>query len=350
MDQLTIDSNVNISGMAQLLNTNNVKTGFDIQRLESQITNSSSQVEKEDMCKKHHDELEDIMNSFAKGSYMSKPDTFESITGGNNITGDTGGFDISDTMDVTPADRSFVRNVGRNQPSIQPQSKEEITWGVRPNYNSQSLVSDPKYINMTAEEQRQRIIQGAMDDMTTSETGVYDFDKQKEDDDKARKLETIISLREILKQDKVDLSCIPDVDITNTLSEIDSVLRMLVMKNDRKRYCTFAEDFIMLFAHGVEYAFDGKREYFGKTPNMLGWHKSVRTKLRRMRHDTSTIVSNVMREYELGALTRIGLELLPSAILYSSKKKTERADNINNSEVTEDEFDDGINTMRDNMM
>jgi hypothetical protein len=54
-------------------------------------------------------------------------------------------------------------------------------------------------------------------------------------------------------------------------------------------------------------------------PNLTGWHKQVNAKLKRMERDTGEVVSTMMRDYKIGSALRIGLELVPNAILYSRR-------------------------------
>jgi hypothetical protein len=62
-----------------------------------------------------------------------------------------------------------------------------------------------------------------------------------------------------------------------------------------------------------------------------------------MRYDTSTFVSEVMQDYNLGHGTRILFELLPSLFLYSKMKKSQYADNL----ITSDEMNSAIDRIRD---
>jgi hypothetical protein len=200
---------------------------------------------------------------------------------------------------------------------------------------------------MTMEEKRQRVIGDVFNDMggggEDESNAILSIEREKEEDEKATKLEHILFLRETLEEEGENLKRIPNVDHTNSLEEIDNVLRLLTLKNDRKRCCTFAEECVLLGAHGVEYLFNGKKSYFGVKPDMVDWHKTVAVKLRRMRHDTSNVVSNIMQKYNLGSGTRIFLELIPSMFLYSKMRKSQHRDNI----VSEDEFNQGINHIRD---
>jgi hypothetical protein len=109
------------------------------------------------------------------------------------------------------------------------------------------------------------------------------------------------------------------------------VLRVLRLKNDRLRYQSFAEEGILAGSSVLEWMFDGKKSYVGKKPDLTGWSATVNMKLRRMRYDTSSFVSDIMQDNNLGPGTRILLELVPSLLLYSKMNKS-HSDNIMSSD------------------
>lgn len=148
------------------------------------------------------------------------------------------------------------------------------------------------------------------------------FENEKREDIKDQMLEEIDSLRYTLREEEVDLTRVPEVGRHSTFDEVDSVLRILRHKNDRIRYCSFAEEFFLIGAYGLEELFDGKRLWLGKyKPDLTGWHNHVNVKLRRMRHDTSTLVSGVMHDFNIGPGMRLLLELVPNFLMYSKMKK-----------------------------
>ena len=91
----------------------------------------------------------------------------------------------------------------------------------------------------------------------------------------------------------------------------------------------------------------GERYYFGITGrDLTNWHNTVRSKLLKMRYETSTIVAGVMHEYNIGAPARVGLELIPSAFLHSRMRKEQHGkagfsnDQMSDSFAALREFDD----------
>lgn len=301
MSNNMIDDPTNILGISYLINTTGAQSGFDFHELEEQIT--GSQKPKQNIAESFENEL--------VGLYDEQPVVNTNI---DNILNSINETSITQTVAA-------------------PQQKFEFP-------------SDPNLAFMTNEQKRQNIIGDVFNDIN-EEYGnqpSFSIEKEKEEDEKSRKLEGIESLREILEDEGENLSRIPNVTITNSMEEIDNVYKMLNLKNDRKRCCTFAEEGILLAAHGVEHFFDGKKSYLGRKPDMTDWHKSVQTKLRRMRHDTSNVVSQVIQRAGLGSLTRILLEIFPSMILYSKMRKSQNKDNLI---ISDDEYNNAINKLND---
>ena len=118
---------------------------------------------------------------------------------------------------------------------------------------------------------------------------------------------------------------------------------MLRMKYIRRRYNHFGHELILAGAYGLGYIFDGKRKVGPYQPDLNGWHNEVRTKLRRMRYETATIVSDIVREYNIGPFSRLLLELVPSAVIYSNLRHSQHGQN----NYTVDQMSDAINELRD---
>lgn len=173
-------------------------------------------------------------------------------------------------------------------------------------------------------------------------TGI-NVEREHEEETKTMILEDIDELLQELEDDEVDVSNIPKVDQDSPLSDVKNVQKILRMKYDRRRYNTFGTEFILAGVHGLEYLFDGKRKWGPYQPDLTNWHNTVRTKLRRMRYETSMIVSDVMHQYNVGPVTRVLLELVPSAFLHSRMRK----DQHGKSGYTPDQMSDAYNALRE---
>jgi len=196
--------------------------------------------------------------------------------------------------------------------------------------------TDPQLNSMTAEQTKQSHISHVMQNIETVEMG--EIDKEREEDDKANLLEQIATLRSTLDDDGIDISRIEQVDHSSSSDQIKLIYKALRLKNDSNRYRSFAEELILAGAHGLEYLFDGQKEWFGKKPDLVGWPDTVKVKLRRMRYETTTFVKEIMQEYNISPGVRIALELIPSMFLYTRTRKIQQNDNI----VTDEQFKGAI--------
>lgn len=151
--------------------------------------------------------------------------------------------------------------------------------------------------------------------------GAEGLNKEAEDDDKILLLEDIDELIAELESMHVDVSRIPRPTKENSYEDIKTVHTILRRKYDRRRCTSFSSDMIMTGAHFLEYIFNGERKFGPFQPDLRGWSNTVRPKLRWMRYETSTIISNIMQDYHVGPVGRVLLELGPSAFLYSYMRK-----------------------------
>ena len=203
-----------------------------------------------------------------------------------------------------------------------------------PYYNDNQLNS------MTQEQTKQERISKVLDGIDDRELE-FNIEKEKEDDDKASLFEQIDMLKITLEDDGIDISGVPNVNKNSNIKDVQNVYKILRLKNDRNRYCSFAEELILAGAYGLEYFFDGNKEWFGRKPDLIGWPDTVKVKLRRMRYETSTFVQEVMQEYNMSSGVRLALELLPSMFLYSRNRRISQNDNL----VSDSEYKNAINNL-----
>lgn len=185
--------------------------------------------------------------------------------------------------------------------------------------------NDPEKQKFTKDQIRQRNIKKFMTKIDTSEEDKSEddmFRQVEEEDEKQRFLNQIESLRAMLGEDDVDISHIPLVNDKSDLKDVKNSYKMLLTKNDTRRCSSMAEEGILMMAYALEDIFDGKRVLFGRfRPNLVGWNTTASVKLRRMRFETANVVSHVMQSYGVGDIGRIGLELIPSMVIYSKRKQ-----------------------------
>lgn len=153
----------------------------------------------------------------------------------------------------------------------------------------------------------------------------YDMADENTSDMKLTLLEKIDNLREELEDDGVSIEKIPKVDFNSQLSEVEYVAKLLMLKANRNRYSNMGEEFILAFSSILETLFNGKRQFFGVAPNLTNCSDIVKVKLRRVKNETSQIVSNVVDKYEISPLTTVMIELLPSIFLHSRRRSLQAA-------------------------
>jgi hypothetical protein len=196
-----------------------------------------------------------------------------------------------------------------------------------PNYRSGRDVSRNQYLDEAL-----RTYAGTHSDVN--------IEREREEDTKATLLEDIDELLGELERDEVDLSRIPSVNQDSPIALVKKVHKILRMKYDRRRCNSLGKEVILAGAQGLEYICDGKRKIGPFQPDLTGWHNTVRSKLSRMRYETSTIVAGLMQEYNIGPTTRVLMELIPSMILYSHMRKEQHGKSNYSPDQMSEAFDD----------
>lgn len=219
--------------------------------------------------------------------------------------------------------------------AIRPQPPQNRN--IRPNGSGGSGgpgVSEPPGYSM-----KEHDINEALRAYSGYETNI-DMERENEEEMKSILLEDIDELRSELEADQIDLRRIPEVNHDSEIDDIKKIHKILQRKYDRRRYNNFGNEMILAAAQGLEYAFDGKRRWGPYSPDLTGWHNTIRPKLRRMRYETSTIVSGIMQEYNIGPTTRVLMELVPSAFLYSRMRKEQHGQMNYSPDQMSEAYDD----------
>ena len=102
-------------------------------------------------------------------------------------------------------------------------------------------------------------------------------------DQKASKIEQIASIKMALAEEGIDTAMIATPLMSSSMEEIDSTLNLLLMKNNRYRYSSLAEEVISAGAEILESVFDGSRKVpvLGWSPDYTGYSSTVNVKLHR---------------------------------------------------------------------
>ncbi len=308
-----------LSGISSILNQDNIKSGIDLKDLETKMKATGMAVNNTniDLGQQYLKELE--VSAAQIGITMKdlqpQSDIFSDLDAFNSGASDTPKH--SSSVDPPPK-------------YSDPPSSSSYTSSSSSSYTSSSTPDDTEedakryygssLSDRTAEQSRREHIDSVM---TPAHRG-FSFETEKKEDEKNVMLAEIDNLISLLEEDDVDLSRIPKVDRSSEFSEVESVLKILRHKNDNARYCSFAEEFLIFGAIGLEELFNGERSWMGYKPDLSGWSNHVNVKLKRMRHDTSTIVSEIMEYHGVSPLMRILLELIPSAAIHSRRQSERR--------------------------
>lgn len=299
----------NIAGLSGLINDDDVSSNIDLLELEREIANGS-----------YNDiNVKDTIN--VADEYKKEMDRI------------TRNYEI----DTLNNDDDYM-SVKKSPPTSPPMSHINISKNI---YNSPSPVFKDNRLNeITQEQTNQHKINQVLKGIDDKELE-FNIEKEKEEDDKSSLFEQIDMLKITLEDEGIDTSNVPTVNKNSSITDIQNVYKILRLKNDRNRYCSFAEELILSGAYGLEYLFNGQKEWFGRKPDLVGWPDTVKVKLRRMRYETSTFVQEVMQEYNMSAGVRLALELLPSMFLYSRNRRISQNDSL----VSDTEYKDAMNNL-----
>ena len=171
------------------------------------------------------------------------------------------------------------------------------------------------------------------------------LDADRERDKKLEMIEEIEDLTALFKDDGEDVSKVHIPTVDEPFETIQCTLKILKRHNDRRRFGSLADECIMLAATSLETICDGQREMFGFCPDLRGWSNHVRSKLRRMHHDTSQIASSIMNDYNIGPGMRLVIELIPNLIMYARNKSMKPGDG-KTPESEDPEFDSAVERLR----
>lgn len=341
-----------LKGLSHVVNKSAVKKGINIEEIEKSIAeNAESSIDSTKIAEQALLEygnkigidlgtIEDLYNTKDTSSTEKYPnrygsnDRYSSKYSSNNSDNDNDqSEEEEDDAESTSSDHGYPseysNHISRNLENTTTRKEFPI---------SVFSGSATELESRTAEEKTHMQIRNVMKKMGSESTSVFSVESERIEDMKATMLEEIDSLLISLEEEGEDITRLPKPSPSDPYEKIEAVHKILRLKVDRQRYCTFAEEFLLFGAHGLEELFNGENVWFGKyNPDLTGWHNQVQTKLRRMRHDTSQLVGKVMNEYNIGPLPRILLELVPGMFMYSkmrkqqsgSKKLTANSFNIN---------------------
>ena len=330
MDENNLNDPKNIAGLSELMIDDDLESNMDLADLEREIANgavmnSNNEV---NIAEEYRNEMDRLSRNFDIGINLNESDYADNTQNNTN--------NIMQNTQIAETPKS-IHNVNIISRSLYNSPKSNNNN----NNNYENIYHDDTQLNsMTQEELKQSRINRVLTDINDNELE-FSIEKEKDDDDKNSLLEQIDMLKITLEDDGIDISKVPQITKRSSIKEVRDIYKILRLKNDRNRYCSFAEELILSGAYGMEYLFDGKQEWFGRKPDLVGWSDTVKVKLRRMRFETSTFVQEVMQEYNMSAGFRLSLELIPSMFLYSRRRRDTQNDNL----VSDLDYKNAINKL-----
>lgn len=349
--EYNINDKRNVIGLSALMKSEN---NYNIMDLEKQIINERTKIteEEENDSKQYLKDMERLSNTYNINNFNTDIEDTEK-TDNLDIRHDNIYNDL-DNIEKNANNYAFNSNTndsnanygGWNSYGGEDTSNNYKGADSGGGYSSrQNGIEDNQLQYMTLEQKKQSYVDNVLKDIHDDKDLEFDIDKEREEDDKNSLLEQIDMLRITLEDDGVDLSNIPKVNKNHTFSEIQNIYKILKLKNDRNRYCSFAEELILSAAYGLEFLFDGEKEWFSRKPDLVGWSNTCRLKLRRCRFQTSTLVKEFMQEYNMSPAMQLMIELIPSMFLYSRQKKLANNDNMAN----DSKFNEAISNLNAQM-
>ena len=165
-------------------------------------------------------------------------------------------------------------------------------------------------------------------------------------DDKLIKLEEIESLKTQLNLTKEDMEQY-NVTKEDDYNVIKGVWERLRHKSELENYDYLLTQAIEFGAGMIEKIFDGKKQYFGYSPDMTDWSSSVKLKLKKMKPQKTKVVSSLVQSYKMNDGTSILLQLLLSGILYSQSKNRHIDESDYEEYTTDKEVRDAMHDIDD---
>jgi hypothetical protein len=290
MEDTAIDHGSNISGISLLLNVEKISNSVDIDDMEKKIKNMY--IDAPDESDEEEDEDQDILEE-----YEQAMEDIESTMAADD-----------EQDDEEEDDDGAASVVSRRSRFIQD-----------PN--------DGYYMQKTRDDHLQSSISRVMEHVPKMN---IDMEQEIEEERKNTLLEQIEALRDDLSELGVSVEGGQYyVSYEAPLKRIEEVHRRLTFKYNKLKYNSIAEEALVAGASLLEMIFNGKNSYFGTKPDITGYSDVVKSKLKRIRVETSTAVSKFVAVHNVGVLPRLMMELLPSLITQSQRRKLQAGDSLN---------------------
>ena len=298
MDDTAIDHGSNISGISLLLNVEKISNSVNIDDMERKV----------------------------KGMYI------DAVDDDDDDNEEEGEADILEEYEqaMEEIESVMAEEDDEDEEDDEEEDEEDDTVSVVQSVKSSRFIPDSRdtfYMQKTRDEHLQTSIGRVMQNVPKMN---IDMEQEIEDERRNTLLEQIESLRDDLSELGVS------VDGTQyyasydaPLKRIEEVHRRLTYRYNKMKYNSIAEEALVAGASLLEMVFNGRHEYFGCKPDITGYSDVVKSKLKRIRVETSTAVSRFVTKNQVGVMPRLMMELLPSLITQSQRRKLQAGDSLN---------------------
>ena len=297
MEDTVIDHGSNISGISLLLNVEKISNSIDIDDMERKVKNMYIDAVNEEEDEEQEEEA-DILEEYEQA--------MEEI---QSVMDDDEEDDEDDEDDDEDDNVSVARSIRSRRGGFIPDS------------------NDGYYMQKTRDDHLQTSISRVM--ATVPKMNI-DMEQEIEEERKNTLLEQLEALRDDLGELGVSVDG-PQyyASYDAPLKRIEEVHRRLQFKYSKLKYNSIAEEALVAGASLLEMVFNGKHEYFGCRPDITGYSDVVKSKLKRIRVETSTADSRFVAKNNIGVMPRLMMELLPSLITQSQRRKLQVGDSLN---------------------
>lgn len=334
MDLPDIGDATNVTGMSMLLNTNKISPDVNLESLEKDIVGDLSEL----TANQGHQSLEDYqreldeltrgIDSGGGGGFGGAPDTSNPLFQSAMEAASNSGNDDEDEIRsvISMSNQNHIQHAFRGMDQKPPEDREFSNYTQR----------------RTAEEQNKAVIDNALSGIRKE---AFSLQKVKDEERKYRLISNIDQILTALKSYKVDVKDVKVPTQQDNLEDIETLYKSLLYKFDAIRYTETGMNVMTLLVYGLEWVFDGKKQYFGVKPNLNGWHSTASVKMQRVSFPISQKVSAIMNDYDYDDWSRIALELIPSAFIHMKNKSEESANGTADDTVTQTEVQDALNDL-----
>lgn len=225
----------------------------------------------------------------------------------------------------------YKLNNQTNYNNIQTNQANKLNDNKLDSYNNESdqiNYKDTNFKKMTDNQKKQNIADSVINDIVPNmDKNNDDYEsayKLRDDDRRAEMLKDISELRDLIEKSGHQVNDLSQVDSSADIRDIERCYRSYRKYYDDVKFTNTSDDWVKIFAFGLEHLFDGKKTYFKQySPNLTDYYKTIQTKTRFMRYDLSRAISKFSKQNNVHWIGTAVFTLIPSMIVYSRQKNKE---------------------------